>query len=100
MVKHIILWQLDEKLTSCEKTEILKNAKINLESLKGKIEGLIDIKVITDKLGTSNADMMLDSTFDCEEALKNYSVNPLHTAVADKYVRPYIKIRSCIDFKV
>ncbi len=100
MVRHIILWQLKEGLTCNEKTEILENAKINLEGLNGKITGLTEIKVVTEKLPSSNADMMLDGIFESETALKNYSVNPLHMAVADKYVRPYIKIRSCIDFKI
>lgn len=100
MVKHIILWQLKEELTSAEKTEIMKNAKIKLEGLNGKIAGLREIKVVTERLQSSNADMMLDSTFDSEAALKDYSVNPLHTAVADTYVRPYTKNRSCIDFEL
>jgi len=43
---------------------------------------------------------MLDSTFDDEEALKAYAVNPAHVAVADGKVRPYTKTRSCLDFKI
>jgi hypothetical protein len=42
---------------------------------------------------------MLDSTFESEEALKGYAVHPLHVEVADTYVRPYTKNRSCIDFE-
>lgn len=44
--------------------------------------------------------MMLDSTFTSEEALKNYSVNPAHVAVADTYVRPFVKSRSCINYEI
>jgi hypothetical protein len=43
---------------------------------------------------------MLDSSFESEDALKNYAVHPLHVAVADEKVRPFTKIRSCLDFKV
>ena len=43
---------------------------------------------------------MLDSTFESVEALKGYSVHPEHVAVADSKVRPYTKIRSCLDFEV
>ena len=32
--------------------------------------------------------------------LKGYSVHPEHVAVADSKVRPYTKIRSCLDFEV
>ena len=44
--------------------------------------------------------MMLDSTFTSEEALKNYSVHPAHVAVADTYVRPFVKSRSCINYEI
>lgn len=54
--------------------------------------------MITDGLASSTADMMLDSTFVSEQALRGYAVHPAHVAVADTYVRPYIKTRSCMDF--
>ena len=43
---------------------------------------------------------MLDSTFEDEAALKNYAVHPEHVAVADNKVRPYTKLRSCLDYVV
>lgn len=100
MVKHIILWQLLNELSDKEKEEIAAAAKENLEGLKDKIDGLEDIKVIISRLPSSNADMMLDSTFVSEQALIAYSSNPMHIAVANKFVRPYTQTRSCIDFEV
>lgn len=100
MVKHIILWVLDEKLTNGEKAKIKADIKTNLEGLMGKIPGLLEIKVNICGLSTSTADLMLDSTFASEEALKNYSKNPLHVAVADTYVRPHTVHRSCLDFEI
>ena len=43
---------------------------------------------------------MLDSLFESEEALKNYSSNPLHVEVATTKVRPFMKIRSSFDYEV
>ena len=43
---------------------------------------------------------MLDCTFTDEAALKAYSVHPAHVAVADSKVRPYTKVRSCLDFTI
>ena len=63
MIKHIIIWQLSDELSSENKLEIAANAKRELEYLKGKIEGLLEIKVITDKLPSSNSDMMLNTSF-------------------------------------
>ncbi len=100
MVKHVILWNLKESLSDAEKEEVKKGAKEGLENLIGKIPGLIDIKVNTVGLPSSNADMMLDSTFESAEALKGYSKHPEHVAVADSKVRPFTASRVCMDYEV
>ena len=98
MVKHIILWTLKDELSQDEKNDVKAEIKSGLEGLKGKIPGLIDIEVVIDGLESSNADLMLDSTFESEDALKAYAIHPEHVVVADSKVRPYVKIRSCLDF--
>ena len=100
MVKHIILWQLKEEYSESEKNDIKKGIKDGLEGLKGKIPGLLDIKVVTDGLNSSNADLMLDSSFEDETALKGYAVHPEHVAVANGKVRPYTANRVCLDYEV
>ncbi|SFC50868.1 hypothetical protein SAMN02910398_02446 [Butyrivibrio sp. YAB3001] len=100
MVKHVILWTLKDELSAEEKVTIKQEIKEGLEGLKGKVPGIVDIKVNINGLESSNADLMLDSTFESIEALKGYSVHPEHVAVADSKVRPYTKIRSCLDFEV
>ena len=100
MVKHVILWTLKDEFSDNEKEKIISEMKEGLEGLKGKIPGLVDIKVNTNKLPTSTADVMLDSTFESEEALKNYSVHPEHVAVADGKVRPFTKSRACLDYLI
>ena len=100
MVKHIILWTLKE-MSDSEKASVKQGIKEGLEGLKGKIPGLIDIKVNTEgRLASSTADLMLDSTFENAEALKGYSKHPEHVVVADSKVRPYTASRSCLDFEV
>lgn len=99
MVKHIILWTLKE-MSDEEKKSVKAGIKEGLEALKGKIPGLVDIKVVTEgRLDSSNADLMLDSTFENADALKGYSKHPEHVAVADGKVRPYTAARSCLDFE-
>ena len=100
MVKHIILWTLKTEYSQEQKEEIKANIKKGLEGLKGKIDGLTDIKVNITGLPSSNADLMLDSTFESEEALKAYAVHPAHVEVADTLVRPFTATRSCLDFEV
>ena len=100
MVKHIILWTLKE-MDESQKEAVKAGIKEGLEGLKGKIPGLVDIKVITGgRLPSSTADLMLDSTFETEEALKAYSKHPEHLAVADSKVRPFTASRACLDFQM
>ena len=100
MVKHVILWTLKEEYSDEQRKEIKKDIKAGLEGLKGKIPGLVDIQVNIDGLASSNADLMLDSTFEDEASLKGYAVHPEHVAVADGKVRPYTAIRSCLDYTI
>lgn len=100
MVKHIIIWTLKNEYSDNEKNAIKENIKNNLESLMGKIDGLVDIKVQIDRLSSSNGDLLLDSTFVSQDALKAYAIHPEHVKVADRDVRPFTAIRSCIDFEI
>ena len=99
MVKHIILWQLKDELSEEEKIKVKADIKSGLEGLAGKIPGLLEIHVETEGLASSNADLMLDSSFEDEDSLKGYAVHPAHVAVADGKVRPFTKARVCLDFE-
>jgi len=96
MVKHIILWNLKEEFNN---DEIKKGIKEGIESLMGKIPGLLEISVQTEKLESSTADVMLYSVFESEEALKAYAVHPAHVEVANTKVRPFTQSRACLDFE-
>lgn len=100
MVKHVILWQLKDEFDSEKKASIKAGIKEGLEGLKGKIDGLVDIQVNTEGLESSNADLMLDSTFESEAALKGYAVHPAHVEVANTKVRPFTQTRLCLDYEV
>ncbi|MBE7033484.1 MAG: Dabb family protein [Ruminococcaceae bacterium] len=97
MVKHIILWNLKDEFNN---DEIKKGIKEGIESLMGKIPGLLEISVQTEKLDSSTADVMLYSVFESEEALKAYAVHPAHVEVANTKVRPFTASRACLDFIV
>lgn len=99
MVKHVILWKIKEDKTEEEKKVIRQNVKEGLEGLKGQIPGLVEISVQTESLASSTADLMLDSLFESEEALKGYAVHPAHVAVADSAVRPNMEVRMCLDYE-
>ncbi len=101
MVKHIILWTLRADLSEEEKLTVKQEIKEGLEGLVGKVPGLIEAKVQIDgRLASSNADVMLDSLLESEEALKGYAQHPDHLAVANGKVRPYTANRVCLDFEI
>lgn len=99
MVKHIILWRLKEDLGADEKRAARENIKRELEALEGVVPGLVSMNIVIDSLESSNADVMMDSVFESEEALKGYQTHPAHVKAADTYVRPFTAVRMCIDYE-
>ncbi len=99
MVKHIIIWSFKEGLSDAEKQTAAVKIKTDIEGLMGQIDGLVDIKIQNVPLSSSTGDLLLDSTFVDEDALKAYQVNPIHVAVAT-YVRSMVGARQCFDFEV
>jgi hypothetical protein len=97
MVKHIILWKLKEEYNT---TSVKEDIKRELEALVDKIPGLLEIEVQLAGLSSSNADLMLYSVFEDENALKGYATHPSHVYVADTFVRPFTQTRMCMDFEV
>ena len=98
MVRHVIVWTLKDEYSGEEKENIKRGIKEGLEGLKGVVPGLLEIRVLTEGLASSNGDLMLDSLFEDGDALKGYAVHPAHVAVANGNVRPYTKTRICFDF--
>lgn len=96
MVKHIILWKLKEEFNT---TEVKQGIKEGIEGLVGVVPGLLEVQVQIEKLASSNADVMLYSVLESEDALKGYAIHPAHVKVADEKVRPYTESRACIDFE-
>lgn len=98
MVRHIVAWNFVDGLTEEEKAKHAEKIKKELENLKNILEGIVSMAVLTKSIDTSDADLMLDSLFETEEALKAYTIHPEHVRVAKAYVRPVTKHRKCLDF--
>ena len=96
MVKHIILWKLKEEFNT---DSVKLGIKSSLEGLLGVVPNLVEIKVETETLPSSNVDVMLYSVFTDFDALKNYAVHPEHVKAADNFVRPYTETRACFDYE-
>lgn len=82
MIKHIVLWKLKEEANGNTKLQNAEEIRTKLESLQGKIEGLLKIEVGFDFLHSAeSADIVLYAEFANKEALDFYQQHPLHKAV-------------------
>lgn len=97
MVKHMIIWKLKEDV---DKEVVSADIKASLEGLVGKIEGLTEMHILTEKIPSSSGDVMMDSTFESVEALQNYQKHPLHVEIANGKVRPNVETRLAFDYEV
>jgi hypothetical protein len=98
MVRHIVAWNYAESFTMEENRNNAKAMKKELENLKNLIEGIVSIEVSINPLDTSDSDLLLDSIFESEEALKTYTIHPEHVRVGTTFVKPVTRNRKCIDF--
>ena len=93
----MIIWSFkDGEFDKTERAEQIKNA---LEGLEGKIEGLVKMRILTDKIESSSGDIMMDSTFVDNSALQFYQNHPLHKEIANGLVRPSVELRLSYDYE-
>ena len=98
MVKHIIIWKLKDEIENKD----LRKAEIKaaLEGLVGKIDGLAEMHILTEGFSSSAGDLMMDSTFESNDALIAYQKSPLHQSVANGIVRPSVQARLSFDYEI
>lgn len=100
MVKHIVSWNYAEGFTVEENRRNALQMKRELENLIHLIPGIVSINLYIDPLTTSDADLVLDSVFESEEALVAYVTHPEHVRVGTNYVKPNTRNRKCVDFEM
>lgn len=95
MVKHMIIWKLKPDFDNAERKAEIKAA---LESLVGKIPGLVSMNILTNGFDSSSGSLMMNSLFESDEALRAYQQNPLHKEIAVNLVRPSVENRLSFDY--
>ena len=94
MIKHIVMWKLND---ACDKKVATAEIKAALEDLNGKIPGMIMARVTPAYKGTY--DLVLETEFETVEDENAYQVNPLHIA-CKTVVHTYAVERGFADFEV
>ena len=93
MVKHIVLFKLKDQNDR-------KAALDALSGMKGKIEGLLDLEVGADILGSERSyDIALITTHADRAALDFYQAHPVHQPVK-KIMHAIRELSVAVDFEI
>lgn len=100
MIRHIVMWKLDDCYSEAEKKEKAEAFGTRLMNLVGIIPEIREFSVhYNSKLAPdSNYDLVLDSSFDSIEEMNTYQNHPEHVAVVE-FGKSIKKERACIDFE-
>lgn len=100
MIKHIVLWKLNDSAYGNSKQINAEILKEKLQAMTGKVDGLLKIEVGFDFSNEKDsADIVLYSEFTCKEALNHYQVHPEHEAIK-KWLSEVRYERRVVDYKV
>jgi len=92
------MWKLKDFAEGCSKQENALKIKSMLESLKGKVEQIIELEV---GININNSDMAYDavliSKFEDEKKLEEYKKHPEHVKVSN-FVSKVREGRVVVDF--
>ena len=100
MIKHIVMWKLEENAEGNAKLENAKIIKEKLEALVGIIPEIVELEVGIDILETNQSyDVVLVSTFKSLEDLDIYAKHPEHVKVGE-FVGKVRKDRIAVDYEV
>lgn len=99
MIRHIVMWKFRRDMEETPQ-HIALEMKERLESLVGKIDGLIKAEVgVNIKETASSFDAVLTSDFTSWEAMEAYKVHPLHVVISD-YCKERRLERVDVDYNI
>jgi hypothetical protein len=99
MIKHIVLWRLNESAYGNDKQTNAIILKEKLLAMKSKVHGLEKIEVGFDFSNEKDScDVVLYSEFENKEALYRYQIHPDHEEIK-KWLRDVRFERRVIDYE-
>ncbi len=96
MIRHIVIFQLDESQITTTKIATIKQ---ELEALMHSIPELIKMEVGLNANPDEKQHLVLTADFSDWEGLELYAQHPQHQAVAAK-IRPLATGRTCVDYEI
>lgn len=99
MIKHIVLWRLNESAYGNDKQTNASILKEKLLAMKDKVDGLLKVEVGFDFSNEKDScDVVLYSEFENKEALHLYQIHPDHEEIK-KWLRDVRFERRVIDYE-
>ena len=100
MIKHIVIWKLKENAEGNTKEINSLEIKRQIESLKGRIDKVLELEVGINFEESSQAyDVVLYSTFHSKDDLNYYQNNEEHLKVVN-FIKKVIEERIVVDYEV
>ncbi len=99
MIRHIVMWDFAEGFTPEENRLNAVQIKSALEDMLFAIEGVVFMQVVIDSMETSNADILLDSTFTDVAALQKCYEHPAYERILE-FMEECTVNKKRMDFEV
>lgn len=98
MIKHIVLFKLQEFASLEEKDRKMQEIKSALETLPSIITEVKSLSVGITCNPNESHDIALETSFNSLEDLDIYAKHPDHVAVV-KIIKPVVVNRACVDYE-
>ncbi|HEY6438146.1 MAG TPA: Dabb family protein [Ignavibacteriaceae bacterium] len=100
MIKHIVLWRLNESAYGNDKKTNAGLLKEKLLAIEGKVEGLHKVEVGFDFSNEKDScDVVLYSEFENKESLQQYQIHPDHEEIK-KWLSEVRYERRVVDYEI
>ncbi|MEG1544354.1 MAG: Dabb family protein [Tannerellaceae bacterium] len=99
MIRHIVMFKLNEFATPANKLIKMQEIKTALEALIDKIDVLHKIHVDFNCNSDEVWDLILTTELNTLEDVKTYANHPEHVAVSKGLIGPVKADRACVDYE-
>lgn len=100
MIKHIVLWRLNESAYGNDKQTNAELLKEKLLAMKDKVDGLLKVEIGFDfSREKDSSDVAIYSEFTTKEALQNYQTHPDHEEIK-KWLSEVRFERRVVDYEI
>jgi hypothetical protein len=97
MIEHIVLFKWKPETSPEQITEVINN----LQALKGKIPGIIDLSCGENFCDRSQGFQHgLVVRFDSKISLENYGSHPSHQEVVQNFIKPILADIIAVDYEI